>query len=119
MATPERSPEPVPEETETAQAAAERQPPVPDKPAYDGPKRGVLIWTGEADKGMTVVIEGDSANVGKLQGALPGVACSVRLSAPNVAVAEGPGPRNGYRRISLRFNKKGRFSVPVEWEVLH
>jgi len=115
----DRSPSPSPAEPETSQAAPDRQPPAQQHPAYEGPKKGVVIWTGEADKGMTVVIEGASASVGQVQGALPGVACIVRLSAPNVAVTEGPGPRNGYRRISLRFNKKGRFSVPVEWEVLH
>jgi hypothetical protein len=115
----DRSPSPAPEETEASQPLVDRQAPVRQNPAYEGPKRGVVIWTGEADKGMTVVIEGTSANVGQVQGALPGVACTVRLTAANVAVAEGPGPRNGYRRISLRFNKKGRFSVPVEWEVLH
>ncbi len=115
----DRSPAPAPEETETSQASPDRQPPASQRPAYEGPKKGVVIWTGEADKGMTVVIEGTAASTGQVQGALPGVACIVRLTAPNVAVTEGPGPRNGYRRISLRFNKKGRFSVPVEWEVLH
>ncbi len=115
----ERSPSAAAEETETAQVAPERQAPVKETPVYEGPKRGVVIWTGEADKGMTVVIEGASASAGQVQGALPGVACMVRLNAANVAVTEGPGPRNNYRRISLRFNKKGRFSVPVEWEVLH
>ncbi|MFB3903393.1 MAG: hypothetical protein ACE15E_08065 [Acidobacteriota bacterium] len=107
------------EGTETSQTSVEREPLARQGPVYDGPKRGVLIWTGEVDKGMTVVIEGGSASTGQVRGALPGVACVVRLSAPNVAVAEGPGPRNGYRRITLRFTKKGRFSVPVEWEVLH
>jgi len=115
----DRSPAPSPEEAETSQASAERPAPVRETPAYEGPKKGVVIWTGEADKGMTIVIEGASASSGQVQGSLPGVACMVRLAAANVAVTEGPGPRNGYRRISLRFNRKGRFSVPVEWEVLH
>jgi hypothetical protein len=35
-----------------------------------------------------------------------------------VAIAEAPGPSNGYEKIVLRFRKKGRFTVTINWETL-
>ena len=35
-----------------------------------------------------------------------------------MAVAEAPGPSNHFQRIVLRFNKKGKFSLRIDWEIL-
>lgn len=100
------------------------QPPPPSDPVrsqplpYEGPSRGTLVWTGDVVKGDQVVIQNESANRGTVQGALPGVPCTISLNSPNVAVSEAPGPRNRYRRLGLRFNQKGRISVVVTWEVI-
>jgi hypothetical protein len=90
----------------------------PTTPGYAGPREGVIIWSGEVDKGETVFIEGSSTSNGQVRGSLPGVPCLLELSAPNVAVTEAPGPRNGYQRVGLRFAKKGRFSVSLKWRVV-
>ena len=90
----------------------------PAKASYDGPPTGSLLWNGTADKGADLVIDGGSASLGTLQGKLPGVPCMIRVQDPNVAVAEAPGPTNRFQKIVLRFNKKGKFSLRIDWEIL-
>jgi hypothetical protein len=88
------------------------------KASYDGPATGILTWSGAAEKGSDIVISSASASQGSLQGKLPGVPCLIHVQDPNVAVAEAPGPSNNFQRIVLRFNKKGKFSLRIDWEIL-
>lgn len=94
------------------------EPRQPEPRGYSGPSQGTILWTGEVQKNETVVIEGDSATTGVVQGKLPGVACMIRVSHPDAAIAESPSPSNGYQKLALRFAKKGKFTVAISWQVL-
>jgi hypothetical protein len=82
-------------------------------------QRGVIQWSGEAKKNQMVVIEGGTASVGSVDGRLPQSACTIVVQPPDVSVAEAPAPSNGYDRIVLRFPRKDRFAVTINWELLH
>jgi tRNA A-37 threonylcarbamoyl transferase component Bud32 len=84
------------------------------------PGTGTIVWTGKVDRDEQIVIEGASANIGIVQGSLPGVPCRIQISDDGaVAVVEGPGPGNGFKRVVLRSKKRGSFSVKINWEVLN
>jgi len=102
------TPPPVP-----ATPPAERKPPAPPVEP-----RGVIQWTGEAAKDQTLIIEGGIASFGAASGKLPGVPCFVTVQPAEISIAEAPGPSNGFARIVLRFPKKGRFTVTIQWETL-
>jgi hypothetical protein len=80
---------------------------------------GTIVWTGQVEKDEHIVIEGATANIGIVQGSLPGVPCRIQISDPSVAVVEAPRPSNGFRRVVLRWNRGGSFSVKINWEVLN
>ena len=86
---------------------------------YQGSSNGTLVWSGEAEKDMRVTITMDHADKGLvLSGSLPGEPCAISISDPNVAVVEAPGPSNGFARLVLRFNRKGKTSVSINWRAL-
>jgi hypothetical protein len=105
---PAVTPPPVP-----ANPPAERKPPVPPVEP-----RGVIQWTGEAAKDQTLIIDGGAASFGTASGRLPGVPCMVTIQPAGISIAEAPGPGNGFGRIVLRFPKKGRFTVTIQWEIV-
>jgi tRNA A-37 threonylcarbamoyl transferase component Bud32 len=80
---------------------------------------GTIVWTGHVKKGEQIIIEGNEANIGNVQGSLPGVPCRIQISESGVAVVEAPGPSNGFRRIVLRCSREGSFSIRINWEVLN
>ncbi len=82
-------------------------------------QRGVVQWSGEVKKNQLVVIEGNTASVGTVDGRLPRSPCTIVVQPSDVSVAEAPAPSNGYDRIILRFPKKDRFVVTINWELLH
>jgi hypothetical protein len=92
--------------------------PAVTRTTYSGPPAGVVVWSGEADKNQDLVIEGSTANRGTLQGNLPGVPCIVHITDPNAAIAEAPSPSNAFRKMVVRFNRKGKFTLRIQWEVL-
>jgi hypothetical protein len=107
-----------PAKTEPAAAAPSAAPvAVPETKPPVAP-RGVIQWTGEASKDQKLVIEGGNASFGSISGKLPGVACLVTVQPSDISIAEAPGPSNRFERIVLRFNKKGRFTVTINWETL-
>jgi hypothetical protein len=57
--------------------------------------------------------------VGTVDGRLPRVPCTIVVQPSDVSVAEAPAPSNGYDRIVLRFPKKDRIVVTINWELLH
>jgi hypothetical protein len=88
-------------------------------PSEKRPGSGTIVWTGQVEKDEHIVIDGATANIGIVQGSLPGVPCRIQISDPSVAVVEAPGPSNGFRRVVLRWNRRGSFSVKINWEVLN
>jgi hypothetical protein len=99
-----------------------RRPSLKGAGGYGSEKRsgsGTIVWTGQVNKDEPIIIEGSTANIGIVQGSLPGVPCRIQVSDPGVAVVEGPGPSNGFRRVVLRYNRRGSFSLKINWEVLN
>jgi len=104
---------PVPEKT-----APEKSAPPAGPPPYSGPREGIIEWNGEVQKGDVVILEGASASSGILRGRLPGVPCLVDINGEKVAITESPGISNQWKRMGLRFDKKGKTRVTIHWQVL-
>jgi hypothetical protein len=80
------------------------------------PSSGQIIWNGEVRGLHLITIDGDHADFGQLQGALPGRACIIQpVDEKNVTIASAPGPRNNYDRLILRVNGKGKMTIVVNW----
>lgn len=100
----------------------EREFPAPTQPrptpAYQGASSGVIIWSGQLEKGAAISISGNQSSVGTVNGALPGVPVLIEVDPKDVGVAEAPGPSNGWKGFSLR-SRKGRHTVvTIRWRVL-
>jgi hypothetical protein len=81
-----------------------------------GASSGQLIWDGNVSGTQFVTIQGDHADIGSLQGALPGVICSIQPeNEKKVGIVEAPGPANDYARLVLRVSGKGQTHVVVDW----
>jgi hypothetical protein len=81
-----------------------------------GPCCGSLVWSGEVHGIQLVNINLDQADVGTLQGSLPGRACIVQPeNDKNVSIASTPGPRNDYERLVLRVKGNGMITVKSNW----
>ncbi len=79
---------------------------------------GELVWSGMVSGVQLVTIDKNHADVGKLEGSLPGTACIVQpLDERHVSVASSPGPRNNYERLVLRVTGKGLMRVVVKWSL--
>ena len=59
--------------------------PAPPRPLYAGPRSGRMIWTGSLARRGVVEIEDSHASVGSLEGALPAVPVTVRVSLAEFA----------------------------------
>lgn len=119
-AVPAPPAEPVPSRTPVFQPERtyRPEPETPSEPRYSGPATGVLVWSGRLERGAAVTIEGDRPDTGTLNGALPGVPVMVEITPSDVAVAEPPGPGNGWKRISVRSRKNRHTVVTIRWRVL-
>ncbi len=53
--------------------------PAARKPAYTGPRKGRLIWTGDLARHGVIEIDGSRVSLGTLIGALPGVGLEIRV----------------------------------------
>ncbi|MBK9170052.1 MAG: zinc ribbon domain-containing protein [Bryobacterales bacterium] len=99
-------------------------PPPPPKPAqeakprYSGPSSGVVVWSGQLERGGQVTIDGSDATAGRLNGALPGVPVIVEIDTREFALAEAPSPANGWKRFTFRARNKRHTVVTVKWSVL-
>jgi hypothetical protein len=79
---------------------------------------GEILWTGFVDGIQLVTINGDSADKGKLEGALPGLPCIIQLAdEKHVAIASAPSPRNNYERMVVRVQGKGLMKVTIKWSL--
>jgi hypothetical protein len=82
------------------------------------PPAGQLIWTGEVHGLQMITIDKDRADVGELEGSLPGVLCLIQpVDDKHVSVASPPGPRNNYLRLVIRVNGNGRMRVVIKWSL--
>ena len=109
----QRSQIPRPEPTPTPVA-----PPAPVKPAYSGPRSGLLIWSGQLEREGLMEISGGRASIGTLRGELPGVPVIVEIEPKDVGVAEAPSPQNGWRRLVLRSRNRRLSVVTIKWTVV-
>ena len=83
-----------------------------------GRTSGQIIWTGNVSGVQLVTIDKDHADVGELQGALPGLPCIIQPSnEKKVSVASTPGPRNNYERLVLRVTGNGPTKVVIKWSL--
>jgi hypothetical protein len=78
----------------------------------------VITWSGQLDKGATVVLDGNRASQGSLNGFLPGVPVMVEVEPKDVGVAEAPSPSNGWKRLAIRSRKDKHTVVTIKWRVL-
>lgn len=83
-----------------------------------GPSNGRLVWTGEVHGTQLVTIHRNQADVGQLEGSLPGVPCLIQpVNEKNVSIASTPGPSNDYSRLVLRLKGSGPMRVEVQWSL--
>jgi hypothetical protein len=87
-------------------------------PAYSGPRSGVINWSGQLEKNGTIVLQGDQASAGTLNGRLPGVPVMVELDTREFALAEAPGPSNNWSKLVVRSKNKRHTVVSIRWSVL-
>jgi hypothetical protein len=90
-------------------------PPPPPTPIA---KSGTVVWSGHLDKNATITIQGSSASSGTLEGELPGVPVMIQVYPANIAVAEFPGPQNGWKEVVLRGSKSQNIVVQIQWKTL-
>jgi hypothetical protein len=90
----------------------------PARPAaYSGPSLGTILWTGIVEQNGTITIDGNRVSPGSMTGGLPGVPVQIELVTRDVAVAEAPGPGNGWRRLVIRSGRR-QTEVSLRWNVL-
>lgn len=89
--------------------------PAPPKPVASS---GTLVWSGHFDKDGLITIQGHSASSGTLEGQLPGVPVMIQVYPSNIAVAEFPGPQNGWKKMVLRGSKSQNVVVRIQWKTL-
>jgi hypothetical protein len=98
--------------------APPRTPAPTPAPAYSGPRSGVINWSGQLEKNGTIVLQGDQASAGTLNGRLPGVPVIVELDTREFALAEAPGPSNHWSKLVVRSKNKRHTVVSIRWSVL-
>lgn len=80
---------------------------------------GELIWTGNVRGSQLITIDKDHADVGTVQGSLPGAPCITQpVDEKHVSIASSPGPRNSYDRLVLRVTGNGVMRIVIKWSLL-
>lgn len=100
--------------------ASSAQPPKPKpapKPVYSGPKEGVVLWSGELIKGGKIIIAPGIAAGGTVSNEFPGVPIDARVDLKGVSIEESPSAADGWKRVVLRSETKGRKVVSIHWNV--
>lgn len=100
----------------TPSSASQRE----NERSYSGPSEGAISWSGEINSTVDIVIENGRANIGVVQGNLPGVVCEITVLSQTgpVAIVEPPMPTNNYSRIVARIDGRGRQSFSLRWKVI-
>jgi hypothetical protein len=81
------------------------------------PESGVVLWSGNLNRGETLEIDGDRASKGQLNGELPGVPVLIDVDARLVGIEEFPGPRNGWKRLVLRSRNRLHAVITIKWRL--
>jgi len=82
------------------------------------PTSGEIIWTGDVNGTQLITIDKDHADVGTLQGSLPGVVCIIQpLDEKHVSVVSTPGSENNFNRLVLRVKGRGGMREVVKWSL--
>jgi hypothetical protein len=106
----------------SAQSADRMQPTIlaePSKLAYAGPASGMILWSGQLDKGGEVIIDGDHVSTGSLlSGELPGVEVMIQVEPPDIGVAQSPSPDDGWKRLVLRSPNRRHSVIRIKWVVV-
>lgn len=100
-----------------ATANAPPKPKPAPKPVYSGPKEGVVLWSGELIKGGKIIIAPGIAAGGTVSNEFPGVPIDVRVDLKGVSITESPSAADGWKRVVLSSETKGRKVVSVHWAV--
>jgi hypothetical protein len=83
-----------------------------------GPSSGEVVWTGLVHGVQLVTIDVDRADVGAVQGALPGLPCIVQpLDEKHVSIASAPAPRNDFNRLVIRVTGNGMLREVIKWSL--
>jgi hypothetical protein len=115
---PAPAPPPAMKHVEILKPPPAEQAPAAAPAVYSGPPSGLLVWIGRLEKNGSVTIDGRSASMGSLTGALPGVPVIIDINQREFALAETPGPSNGWRRLVLRSRSKRHSVVSIKWTVI-
>ena len=84
-----------------------------------GPASGQLVWTGVVSQTQIVMIDHDHANLGTLQGALPGLPCVIQpVRESRVTILHVPSPSDNYRLLTLRIIGHGSMRVLIQWSLI-
>jgi hypothetical protein len=87
-------------------------------PSNDVPQTGTIIWSGRLEKGEILTFTGAQVSHGSVQGALPGVPVLIDINAKEFAIAEAPGPGNGWSKIAVRSKNRRHTVVSIQWQLL-
>jgi hypothetical protein len=77
-----------------------------------------MLWSGQLEKNGSVTINGNTASFGRLTGELPGVPVMIEVDQREFALAEAPGPSNGWKRMTIRSRSKRHSVVTIKWSIL-
>jgi len=94
-------------------------PPVSFPPALPVHKSGMLIWSGQLEKGGTLNISGEQPSSGRLRGdPLPGVPVFLTVEPRDIVVSNVPASLEGYRRFALRSPSRRNIVIKIHWETM-
>jgi hypothetical protein len=83
-------------------------------PAYDGPKSGIVTWTGNAGRNQTIKITNGAPGV---SGAFPGLPIEATVSDHNVQILTAPSPANGWKMILVQTQAKEK-TISIVWRLV-
>lgn len=85
--------------------------------AYNGPKEGRIVWTGELEPGQDIDLGGSSAS-GSVSGKLPGVPVKFEVHPASLHVSIPPGPGNQWRRLVVHNTGRRLVVVVINWALI-
>ncbi len=101
-----------------AESTASSEPVTASAGVVGQPLSGVIIWSGPLRKNGVITIDGSSASVGSIRGALPGVPVRIETDFRDVGFSEMPSRSNGWKRFSMRGKMNGNVVVTLRWRAL-
>ncbi len=88
--------------------------PIPAK----APITGTITWSGKLGKNSILVISGQKASIGTIQGDFfPGKPVIVEMDPKEIVIRQLPGEANGWEQIMLYSGKSKYSSIRIRWEI--